>query len=559
MPDQTYHLNEHVDVVHLPRASGGSGPVTYDLMPQLPAGLVFDPASVTISGVAAQTMPATDYTLTAQDPAGNTSEITFSIEVTGQTTQAIQHQEAATDTLAAVASAALSNVTSNIGVRFSAPSTGTSVSLGGHALTPANSSRQSWNEEYVITNAPSFFDDPRPVHTTRTGDLGAIGNFEIALGLDESNPGAGSRSQLTVWGRADFQSFEDDREPGVDTSAYDGQATAGYVGVDYSTGGGLLAGVAVSSISAEADYAFLEGAGEMEVELYNLHPYLRVALGPRTEAWTIVGYGQGQVEDLSDGERSDTDLTVWMASAGVRHGLYASEVLTVDALADASYASMETEEGVHAIAGLSAQVSRGRIGTEAGYTLAQGDASAVVAYLEVAARHDNSESLDGWGVEVSPSILVSDYESRFTLEARARMLAHHSVGSYSESGISVTASVQPGSGGEGLSLSLSPQWGDPMHSGNRNHAVDPVFSSQGASGDPELSMASRMAYGIPLGIGVIAPFWDFLISESNGNRNRLGTRYVFGPGASLELAGNRRDSGTDSPDYGVTLSGRLRF
>ncbi len=59
----------------------GTPPFTYSLVPDLPAGLTFDPDAVTISGTPTAVTAATVYTLTAEDAAGAKGSYSFSIEV----------------------------------------------------------------------------------------------------------------------------------------------------------------------------------------------------------------------------------------------------------------------------------------------------------------------------------------------------------------------------------------------------------------------------------------------------------------------------------------------
>ena len=56
-----------IEPLTLPEATGGDGDLTYALTPELPRGLVFDPATRTLSGTPAEPMRATRYTYTATD------------------------------------------------------------------------------------------------------------------------------------------------------------------------------------------------------------------------------------------------------------------------------------------------------------------------------------------------------------------------------------------------------------------------------------------------------------------------------------------------------------
>ena len=79
--DQEYTAGTPIDPLVLPEASGGTGQLTYSVS-TLPAGLVFDPATRTISGTpTAATDGAVTVAYTATDEAGTAVVLTFSITV----------------------------------------------------------------------------------------------------------------------------------------------------------------------------------------------------------------------------------------------------------------------------------------------------------------------------------------------------------------------------------------------------------------------------------------------------------------------------------------------
>ena len=79
--DQSYLRAQTISPLVLPEATGGVSPVAYALMPALPAGLVFDAATRTISGTPTVVTVATSYTYTATDGAGGSASLTFEISV----------------------------------------------------------------------------------------------------------------------------------------------------------------------------------------------------------------------------------------------------------------------------------------------------------------------------------------------------------------------------------------------------------------------------------------------------------------------------------------------
>ena len=78
---QEFTAGAAIDAMALPAAAGGMGDVTYSVS-DLPAGLSFNPATRTLSGIPnTATDGAVEVTYTATDGAGNTASLTLSIEV----------------------------------------------------------------------------------------------------------------------------------------------------------------------------------------------------------------------------------------------------------------------------------------------------------------------------------------------------------------------------------------------------------------------------------------------------------------------------------------------
>ena len=84
---QNYAVNQALTGVTLPPATGGSGPITYSLAPDLPDGLDFDGQSRSISGAPSSVTPAKTYTYTATDQSNQIASLAFQLEV--QATDAV--------------------------------------------------------------------------------------------------------------------------------------------------------------------------------------------------------------------------------------------------------------------------------------------------------------------------------------------------------------------------------------------------------------------------------------------------------------------------------------
>ena len=233
---------------------------------------------------------------------------------------------------------------------------------------------------------------------------------------------------------------------------YDGSASAGFIGVD-ARGDGWLAGGSVSRSGAEADYTFdgiVQGGGTggtLETSVTAFHPYARLEVGPDSEVWVIGGFGGGEA-DLSRthvaGAQS-SDLSMSMVIGGLRRAL-ALEFGGADLSlrGDAGVVNLETDSGAMAIEGLSASASRLRLGLEAAW-----EGESATPFVEVSGRFDGGDGQTGGGIELAGGIRILNPESGFGLEAKGLVLAMHTGEGYSESGIGVTASFEPG-GGRGL-------------------------------------------------------------------------------------------------------------
>ena len=682
--DQSYVQNRAIDPLTLPAASGDD-PITYELSPDPPDGLTFDPTTRELSGTPTATSPAGTYTYMATDADGESASLSFTITVEaaeppgrftyrlcardhqdpdgdrvnirvngqpvfsnlelktseackditlernpsrntisvqalnvgnppqnnsntaellirnatsraelrserwglgageeqGWAVYAISENEvdlrpiaanqaqknAIQGTVAGVAAATVSNVTSNIGARFSAPSAptgGVSVSVAGSPLS-FGQARSKHGEPVFPAHRVGAAGEDRWQWRHRTmsaDDLLRSSSFAVSLGAAEGtesvSPGLGSR--VTIWGRGDLQFFE---SGGGSKSGYDGDLVAGYLGADLAMEGGWLAGIAVSRIASEADYtlgAAASGGGTLEAELTNVHPYIRAVLGERSEAWAILGFGTGEVTDsVQDGPESKSDLSMRMLSAGLRHLLESDMGIDLAVLGDGSFATVETEDGVQSVDGISADVWRARLGVEASRTTVSESGSSVTSFLEVAARTDGGDGAEGVGLELSPGLSFSDPDNGFAFEARGRALALHSADNHREYGASLTASLAPGAGGRGLSMALTPSWGTPDDTLDGSDRSLFLGDAGDRRSDDTLSLNARLAYGFGAGKGLLSPFAELSIHDDEQHRIRVGSRYSVGPSLDLELSGDRSDRTSGSAAHSVQVSGRIRF
>ena len=486
-------------------------------------------------------------------------------------TVSAEEKEAVADTVQAVTAATAANITANIGTRFSATrSGGNMVVVGGRTLNLGSAPTPSSlpvtiGRDWDLFAEPDHVDDRWDIGLD---DLQRSSAFELSLSAAEDGVQNGGVSpQWTVWGRGDLQFFESQPERGA---TYDGDLKAGYLGIDARLGDRWLAGLATSLARAEADYDpgddTAEGGGRLETRITGVHPYLRYAPDAKSEFWTILGAGRGEIENerAADVTRETSDITMWMGAAGARRSLESVEALDLALLGDMGFARVETEDGLQAIHGLTVDSWRARLGVEGSHTASLASGATLTSFVEVAGRYDGGDGDDEVGLEVSPGLYIFDSSIGLGIEARGRVLALHSAESYKEHGVSMTVSLSPGYGGAGLSLSLSPRWGANTE-GADTLWRDDTFGrlESGAAQHDAMSFDARVGYGVRAMSGLLTPFGEFSLRDQDSRQMRLGARFNrqhFGLGAlSLELSGERRENPVDDFEHRVGVIGRLRF
>ena len=484
------------------------------------------------------------------------------------------------DALAAIGRSMLSSTASVIGSRFELASTGSQMALGGSrfggSLSPQMQRFLAGNDPFALEERMSerALFSGSGTQQAHGGGYGLTAD-RLFTGTSFNMPlnamGTGD-AQFAVWGAGDLQSFEGEPDDGM----YDGSSSSGYIGVD-ARGDGWLAGVSVSRSGAEADYDFdgtarvtgVRGGGTLETSVTAFHPYARLEVGADSEVWVIGGFGGGEA-DLSrthvSGSQS-SDLSMAMAVGGLRRAL-AMEFGGADLSlrGDAGFLSLETDSGAMAVDGLSASVSRLRLGLEAAW-----EGESATPFVEVSGRFDGGDGQTGGGLELAGGLRILNPESGFGLEAKGRILAMHTGDGYSESGIGVTASFEPGAAGRGITFRLSPRWGGSADStdlfwdevGNVRDASQYAY---GLDRSQTWGVDAALGYGFGLRSmpGVVTPFGQMDVTGDQDQRIRVGVRYglmqgLLG-GTQVELSAERVDGEMHRVgETRVLVSGRARF
>ena len=284
--------------------------------------------------------------------------------------------------------------------------------------------------------------------------------FELALGGGEAGE-ARSGGRWGVWGQGDVQAFQGAPTALGDEAGYAGDVWTSYLGVDARLTERWLVGMAVSRSAGDADWRVGASRGRLRTNLTALHPYVQWSDGTKSVwamaggGWGDGGAGEGEAENLRE-----TTGRVGASGLGLRLGLVEYRERVGEAgfglRADAAWAELRTGAGRESVDGLLATVNQQRLGVEIARRGRLG-ALALQPFGEAHLRRDGGAGQVGTGLEVAFGLGLTGGPVRLDVQGRA--LAVHSAVGYRERGASLTLTVG-GQEREGLSLSVSPRWGD---------------------------------------------------------------------------------------------------
>ena len=396
---------------------------------------------------------------------------------------------------------------------------------------------------------------------TMTGRELLLGSaFHLASENEAGGP------SFAAWGRVAAGRFDADE----DGLRMDGEVTTAVVGADVSRER-WLAGAAVShsrgegtfGLSGEAaeDPAF--AGGTVESTLTGVYPYARLKLSERITAWGLAGYGTGELTLTNEGEAPiETGIAMTMGALGGRGTLVAAPESGGFELAlksDALWMRMTSEEA-EGMEGAAANASRLRLILDASRSFEM-DGATLTPSVELGLRLDGGDAETGTGVEAGAGLRYTG--DGVTVEGSVRGLVAHDESGYEEWGASGSIRIDPGASGRGLSLTLSPSYG------NAPSGTERLWSAANADGlapdtrfEPGSRLEAELGYGLgaPGGLGVVTP-WAGLGLSGEGERSlRAGARWKLGPDVSLGLEATRREAANDdAPEHALMLRGSVRW
>ena len=490
------------------------------------------------------TRPGTaTVTVTAQDPGGLTATQAFMVTTT-------DHQEARNVKawLARFGRTVANHAVETVRGRMSsAQGPSRRVTLGGAELKepPATEITQAspWDELTPEDQRPENFS------SLRMREFLLSSSFEVPLAQNATrDPGPG----WTAWGGAARTSFS-----GRDSEvSIDGDVTTATLGVDRAWDRVLL-GLALARSTGDGSYDSGDIRGDLKSSITSAHPYLRFSLNDRLSAWTLLGYGKGELTLTHSGGEEKTDIEMKMAALGARGALVAAGGFDISARTDALLVRTSSE-GTSRMTETEADVSRLRLVLEGSRPFASASGASLTPSVEVGVRRDGGDAERGVGFEVGGAMRYANPSIGLTVEITARRLMAHEQDGYSEWGAGGSVQFAPGGSDRGFSAKLGSSVGTAASGVEGLWAMgDTRGLTGGAQAPGRLDAEAGYAMGAFGGSGVITPYGGF--SMSGDRRYRAGWRLRLGDSFNLSLEGDR----TENPDlpsrHAVAVRGDLRW
>ncbi len=378
-----------------------------------------------------------------------------------------------------------------------------------------------------------------------TGALLGGSSFQVT-------PGAGGAA---FWGGGEVMRFNSSDGEGFG----DGEVATAALGADYGFGS-LVTGLAVTYSIGSGQFELGrpgdDDVGDVSTTLTSAFPYARLSLSDRLITWGVLGYGSGQLGIEGGGEVDpDSDITMQMAGLGVKGELIHSEVptdLELAVRADGFIARMNSAE-VEGRRELSTDASRMRLMLEAHKGFGVG-AATLQPQVRVGMRQDGGEVDSGFGMEVGGGVTYLQHNGTLTIRVHGRTLVMHHEEEYEEWGLGGSLSINPGGGGQGLSLGVRPSWGSAASGVTRLWAQGAAGLTPGGYGYGSRRIDAEVGYGVKAweGRALLTPYARVVLSE------QLAGAYFPAAGMVNPIATAPFEA-SNQGIYGYHLGGRLRL
>lgn len=538
-PAQRYVAGNGIDPLTLPEATGGDGALTYALTPSPPAGLTFDPAARTLSGVPERVSDIASFTLSATDRDGDTARLVIAIEVVAAEDAACRRCDRVRATvLPEVARAWKSMVTEAVARRMARPDAApeetplvdslasVAGALRGTGRAPAEGARP-WR---ALADTTSL--------AARLGDTGGT----------------------VLWAEGDFRRLSGDS----DAVSWSGEAFGAVLGVETRVGPEFRAGLAGSRFEADFDYADrgarTETGGAYESRITGVHPWLGWRTANRGRLWAVLDYGSGDIVETGggDGARSADATLTGLAAGGGR--VFRDGEARLDLKGDLQAMRMSVDGEEEAFRDLDVRGQRLRVAAEASrpFGLGAGRGPVLTPSLEVGLRVDGGDGATGAGALVGGGLGYADPSSRLRIETHGRALIAHEGGA-EEWEIGGSLEFAPGPGGRGLSFNLRPSLGDLGGHAARLWERDGLRRQSDRPAQARLDAALSWGLAAFAGRGMVSP-WGGLALAQGGERSwRLGLVWNRTPDFAFALETATRETGGTFADSGLYATFRMTW
>ncbi|MCZ0934565.1 MAG: autotransporter outer membrane beta-barrel domain-containing protein, partial [Gemmatimonadetes bacterium] len=365
--------------------------------------------------------------------------------------------------------------------------------------------------------------------------------FQFAFGGGQEAGGGGGGLRFQLWGQGDVQTFQGAPSGASD---YDGELQTGYVGVDTWLSDNWMLGLAVARSRGTGDWRAGRANGSLETRLVAVHPYLQWSSGG-TSLWATAGAGWGDADNVRDSGTETSGLGLRLGLVELRRRLAAGGGFEFGLRADAGWAELATDAGTETLDGQTAAVNQLRFGADLSQQIRLGGLT-LAPFGEAHVRRDGGAGQPGTGLELTGGLRAQ--AGLLRIDAQGRLLAVHSVAGYEERGLGLTLSLG-NPGGEGLSLSMSPRWGDAI-AGSDALWQEQIYSryappSATADGDPTANARDPWALDVRGNYGLRIPGGRLLNWSASLNHSTTGPRFTLGAQLGLGLGGT---SGPETSD-----------
>ncbi len=391
----------------------------------------------------------------------------------------------------------------------------------------------------------------------------ADGNGGFGVGAGGGGFGAGGLHNATFWGGGDH------RELGGESGALDWEGTLFSVnlGFDARVRPDLLTGLLVTHSEADIEFAGgINGGGDYDLTHTGVNPYLGwSARDGRLDMWATAGFGSGEIEATFDNDPDEsykTDISTQMLGIGGSGTWFHFGKTEMRLKAEAFVTKTDVDKTDDYMA-REVDANRLRFALEGNHKQTTATGGELNRNAEIGIRSDTGDGETGSGIEVGGGIQYTNQARGVTLSGNARALFGHS-GEYDDWGISAHLNLSPGKDGQGLSLSLTPTYGN---SSSRMSEVwdEGIRSSAGAGSSSsastlgsgsttadsklEANLRANLSYGLTT--HPITPYTQLTLGKTQSYR--LGLKYQKTPHLNLNLYTNHQNN------QGVWLKGEVEF